>query len=658
MDDETTRSERGSVDRGAETVAAPDATSDWAVGARSQERTISGLEPTIMAEGALSLGEAGRLLAEGSFSQRYARRSVIGSGGMGEVRLVEDRRMGRGVAMKVMRAGERGSRDSSRVRFIWEARVQAQLEHPAIVPVYDMGLTPEGTEYFTMKRISGKTLAEILHALRRGSSDASREYPKNLLLGAFRQVCLAVEYAHRRGVLHRDLKPDNVMLGELGEVYVLDWGLAKVAAPEAANAAPSESDASLSRQPQGQSVVGAILGTPGYMSPEQAAGSLELDESTDVYALGAILFEILTLERLHEGEHVMDLLRDTLAGVDAMQKLRDADVPPELAMLCAQATERVRERRLSSARALADGVQLFLDGDRDTEVRARLAEEHALRAEEAAAKALAGEGDVVAHRQRALQEAGRALALDPTLSRAAGTLMSLLLQPPPEVPPEVDAAVASEEREEAKVTARQGVGTYFANGAVAILAGLVLGVRDLGWIVAIVAPQWLAAVLCLVFSRREHVTATHVLTVAALAFAAIAADSGIAGPLILVPGYAAAQVIVLSMAIVYRHRFLLLGMACLSVAIPVALEYTGWVTPAYEFLADGLRIHPRAVELPPLALPLGALAAIITALVGPSIVTWRQAETLTAMRRRVHLQSWMLQQLVPREVSGGRGGAS
>jgi hypothetical protein len=147
------------------------------------------------------------------------------------------------------------------------------------------------------------------------------------------------------------------------------------------------------------------------------------------------------------------------------------------------------------------------------------------------------------------------------------------------------------------------------------------------------------------------VTAAHVLIIAVLAFVAIGADAGIAGPLILVPGYAAAQLIVLSMANVHRYRYALLGLACMSVAVPVALEYSPWVTHAYEFLDSGLRIQPRAVELPPAALPLGALAAVLTSLVGPAVVTWRQGETLSRMRRKVHLQSWMLRQLVPEQAS-------
>ncbi|HEV8321841.1 MAG TPA: serine/threonine-protein kinase, partial [Myxococcota bacterium] len=262
------------------------------------------------------------LLDDASFGGRYEVGAVIGEGGMGQVRAVGDRRIGRRVAMKVVRAGQ-GSRSDARARFLREARVQGQLEHPSIVPVYEMGKTPEGAPYFTMRRVCGATLAEVVEALRAGRVDAAQRWSRRRLLTAFSSVCLTMHYAHTRGVVHRDLKPGNVMLCDFGEVYVLDWGLAKIASGAAddgaregeadgagsaqsgeGGSARSEQGARAPAGPAGidaplhesaRTVDGELMGTPGYMAPEQVTGrAQDVDARADVYALGAILFELLT----------------------------------------------------------------------------------------------------------------------------------------------------------------------------------------------------------------------------------------------------------------------------------------------------------------------------------------------------------------------------
>src|SRR5262245_3206725 len=179
-------------------------------------------------------------------------------------------------------------------RFLREARIQARLEHPAIVPVYELGSDPAGQPFFAMKRLAGVTLAEIV---RRPDPP-----PRQRLLRVFADVCAAVAFAHSRGVVHRDLKPANVMLGDFGEVYVLDWGVARVLderEPEggggaAIGAATDEIDTL-----DGLTRDGVVLGTPGYMAPEQVRGELGLGRPADVYALGAILFELLAGEPAH-----------------------------------------------------------------------------------------------------------------------------------------------------------------------------------------------------------------------------------------------------------------------------------------------------------------------------------------------------------------------
>jgi serine/threonine-protein kinase len=169
----------------------------------------------------------GPLALGASDPRRYELRDRLGEGGMGTVDLCRDRVIGRDVALKRLHVQGSGAAPSAATaRFLREARVQGQLEHPAIVPVHDLGVTPDGRPYFTMKRVRGDTLDELLARLAAGDPDTARRFGQRRLLAAFSTVCLAVDFAHSRGVLHRDLKPANVMLGEFGEVNVLDWGLA------------------------------------------------------------------------------------------------------------------------------------------------------------------------------------------------------------------------------------------------------------------------------------------------------------------------------------------------------------------------------------------------------------------------------------------------
>ncbi|HEX9105089.1 MAG TPA: serine/threonine-protein kinase, partial [Polyangia bacterium] len=330
------------------------------------------LDPTLPIELPLDLTAGSGAAAQG----RYALRGTLGSGGMGEIALVFDRHIGRDVACKQLRKEARRD-DASRSRFAREARIQGQLEHPAVVPVYDLGGSDDGVLFFTMKRVRGTALGEILSSLASGESTLSRRYTRRRLLTAFSQVCLAAHYAHERGVVHRDIKPDNIMLGDYGEVYLLDWGLARVESLDdptdpAMHAAAGASD--------GRTRAGQVLGTLGYMAPEQARGEhATLDARADVYALGAILFEILTCEPLYARDRVELMMARACAGdVDARASVRapGAEVPPELEALVVAATAADRAARLPSARALYDALEAYLDGDRNLVERRAAAARH------------------------------------------------------------------------------------------------------------------------------------------------------------------------------------------------------------------------------------------------------------------------------------------
>src|SRR5581483_11045647 len=234
---------------------------------------------------------------------RYSTLSGLGEGGMGEVWLLRDAVIGRDVAMKSIKSELRGD-DLARARFLREARVQGQLEHPSIVPVYDLGIGPNGQPYFTMRRVRGRTLDELVR---------ERRLLLHTALTVMSRVCLAIEFAHAHGVFHRDIKPSNLMVGDWGEVYVLDWGVAKLSSKDDPEL---ESKVSLVADAIDATTAGALVGTPGYMPPEQADGK-PVDARSDVYALGATLFELLTGQPLHTGTSVAAVIRSTLAGADA-----------------------------------------------------------------------------------------------------------------------------------------------------------------------------------------------------------------------------------------------------------------------------------------------------------------------------------------------------
>ena len=217
---------------------------------------------------------------------RYRLVDKLGQGGMGGVYCVEDTELERKVALKVISVPDPDGTWTARL--LQEARIIARLEHPGIVPVHDAGLLPDGRPYYTMKLVQGKRLDEHVESVP-SLSDRLR---------LFLRICDPVAFAHAHGVLHRDLKPANIMIGPFGEVLVMDWGLSKVLGPspskdipiDRADADPSaESRASLTGH-------GRIIGTPGYMSPEQVHGDDSLDQRADIYSLGAILQFLTTAE--------------------------------------------------------------------------------------------------------------------------------------------------------------------------------------------------------------------------------------------------------------------------------------------------------------------------------------------------------------------------
>jgi serine/threonine-protein kinase len=292
--------------------------------------------------------------------ERYTLTRLHARGGIGQVWLAQDDDLGREVALKEVRA-DRSNHEAIMARFLEEARITGQLQHPGIVPVYELTRRSEDQRpFYTMRFVRGRTLREASREYHR-KRQAGQTGPLDLreLLGQFVAVCNAIAYAHDRGVLHRDLKGPNVIVGDFGEVIVLDWGLAKLfGQAEASTAMPVKLEANAER---GETVQGQVIGTPGYMSPEQATGRLDrVDVRSDVYGLGAILYEILTGEPPFAGEDRQEVIRRVAVEEPVPPGALVADTPRALAAICLKALAMEPAHRYNSAAELATEIRHYL----------------------------------------------------------------------------------------------------------------------------------------------------------------------------------------------------------------------------------------------------------------------------------------------------------
>ncbi len=269
----------------------------------------------------------------------YNMGDVVAAGGMGAIHEARQSAMGRKVAMKVM-LGD-AAEDGRLRRFINEARITGMLEHPNIVPVHELGMDADGRAFYTMKFVHGTTLSGVLAGLQTGNREALEKHTLSFLLTVFQKVCDAIAFAHSRGVHHRDLKPENIMIGDFGEVLVMDWGLSKETgfASEADDVLPGSqsSDGSGLR-----TMEGSLLGTPAYMSPEQARGEISsVDERSDIYALGVILHEILYLRPPVSGGSARELIEKVSQGkIDELPESPRPHLPGGKAPLSLEAVRR------------------------------------------------------------------------------------------------------------------------------------------------------------------------------------------------------------------------------------------------------------------------------------------------------------------------------
>ena len=530
---------------------------------------------------------------------------VLGRGGMGEVRLYRDRRISRYVAYKVLR--ESVAKDPAyRSRFLLEARVQGQLEHPSIVPVHDLGETEDGELFFSMKSVRGVTLRQALDSIARKSPPA---YTRRRLLAAFASVCQAVDFAHTRGVVHRDLKPENVMLGEYGEVYVLDWGIAKVM-QRAETPLADVVDV-----PGGAATrTGALLGTPKYMAPERQHNVA--NPQTDVYALGMILGDILDAHA-------------------------DQGIDPELEAIQVRAIALSPGDRYPSARALHDDLDQYLDGRRDLEMRKRLADEHARRA-----AATLGDANLDADaRSRAGHEIGRALGLDPQNRFALHTLMSLLTSVPDKLPADAQDEMDQRWRQRRHRTTRMATLSTLAMLALAPLF-LWMGVRD--WtLFSLYIVLALATGLAQFFGGPGRISFGIAIALLLATVTVLTTSLGLLG--VVPAGFA---IVGLAWRVsVHKtvHGILIVIVTGLCLVAPFVLVELGLMDPMYVVHDDRLTVLPNMHAFPPgptlVSLVLATLGGIACAVLFGRLYV----SELRRAEHRLTFHAWQLRQLIPPE---------
>ena len=309
----------------------------------------------------------------------------LGSGAMAEVLRGYDTKLRREVALKVTKHPRKELPRPQLARFAEEAQIMAQLEHPNIVPVHDLGTSPEGHGYFSMKLIPGRSLETILEERRAGDAATLAQFGLRRLLDVFLQVCQAIDYAHARGVIHRDIKPANIMVGDFGEVLVMDWGIAKLMEPSAARAeavTTSSEEGSIPDLELGDSVFpspkpgvtsvraaakawqtqdGTVIGTPEYMSPEQAAGR-PVDGRADVYSLGVILYEILCGQVPFEHDDPRVTLERVLADPPLPPSDIQASTPAALEALTLRLLVKDPAERTLTIPQIRAYVQNYIEG--------------------------------------------------------------------------------------------------------------------------------------------------------------------------------------------------------------------------------------------------------------------------------------------------------
>ena len=315
-------------------------------------------------------------LMDGDPAERYSPHKKLNQGGMKSIWEVDDHRTARKVAMALIQDSKIASEQDIDA-FLYEARLTANLQHPNIIPIYDIAVDENGNPYFTMKALKGETLGEIIKRLHAGEKDYLQRFTRTRRLAIFLKVCNAIDYAHTKGVIHLDLKPSNVIVGDFGDVHVLDWGLSTLRTHiDEFDADPVswqniddvalEDGQTLTRYLKSSAKRRHVVGgTPGYMSPEQARGTpTEIDFQTDIYMLGALLYEILTFECPIVGDTVKSVLQKTVRGEFPApgKRVPEQRIPQALSAIVMKAMQTDPKNRYASVAALIRDIHQYQDG--------------------------------------------------------------------------------------------------------------------------------------------------------------------------------------------------------------------------------------------------------------------------------------------------------
>ncbi len=304
-----------------------------------------------------------------SEGRRYESLRTLGRGGMGEVALAEDRDIGRTVAVKRLLEGVQGA--VAVARFVDEVRTIGRLEHPNIVPIHDVGVDENGAFFFVMKYVEGETLESIIERLKAGDADAIRAYDVTRRVEIFIGVLRALQYAHEKGIIHRDIKPANVMVGRYGEVILMDWGVARPVGGTREGNLPIDVKA-ITGEAVRASVTnfGSLIGTPLYMSPEQARGANDLlDMRSDLYSACVMFHELLMLRHRHESATTLPALLVAIQTMDTsgpahdmFHQSRQIGVGPEYSHFLKKGLSLAPEDRWQAADVMIFELHAMLEG--------------------------------------------------------------------------------------------------------------------------------------------------------------------------------------------------------------------------------------------------------------------------------------------------------
>ena len=535
---------------------------------------------------------AGSVLSD--MDSRYAIGNEIGRGGMGKVLECRDALVHRDIAIKI------NKKHSGDNRFLREARLQGQLEHPSIVPIYDLGTTKGGEFFFTMKRVRGQTFKKLMR-------QSAREYPFRRALSDFGRVCEAVAYAHKRCIIHRDIKASNVMVGEFGAVYLIDWGVAKQLSDG------TKDDADSAELPGDQSLTqtGRMIGTPAFMPPEQRVG--KSDHRSDIYSLGLMLGALLEREEVP---------------------------PPELLAIVEQATQEEPDLRQQEVSEIYAAIERYLDGDRDALRRTELADRSLASVETILDQEAMTRDDY----EEAMRNVGRALALAPGHKAAVGAFVRIMERQPDQPPPEVLEKL-TESREIARAV--MGRRLVFAYCAIFLLLPMfhLAGLR--AWpALAVVVGTWSFTIFIVAIARRkDRVREERMVPEMICVNLACATISLITGWLVFLP-----MLVVLcgggfAMWIRRSRRWLILAFGAASTVIPAVLLRADLIpefllaNPEWSIAKMGLELSTTTT----VALLGAALAALAVAIQ----VFGAIGDILERSELELHMRAWQLRKLAP-----------